>query len=385
MILTDKGRDLLAKALTGKQLSFSRVIVGTGDLGTRRPQELTDLVSRKLALTITALRTSLVGTAEITAEVSNQSITSGFFMKETGIFAFDPDTHAEVLYAYVNKGNEAEYIAGFDGTNPISYVFHFVTVIDMAQNVTAVITEDKSYITPTILDQRIESLFAPSSSPQGFWTYAPNDTRRFRPLTVPETRKAIIGLTDINSLIERVKSLEDAVNQLTLALNVQEIFPQADRFMAEDFLVPDTVDTFTAQVTSIVAGDDSVDCEPIDGLLPGSLYTVTDGLMHEDVKVESVNLENGVMRVIMEDRIRNTYSLNNCRLLRTTADVQDGTAYGTASRRNAVWIPGTEWKGLAASSSFNVSLDTSISRQDCYTFTGAAAINSDGAVTLRRD
>ena len=384
MTLTQGGLALLGKALAGKELQFSRVILGTGALGSKNPAGLTDLIARKLALPITSISTSAAGTAEISADVSNMTLTQGFFIREFGLFAYDPDNHAEILYAYCNNGDEADYLAGYDGTNPITLTFHLLTVIDQAQNITAIINEQKSYVTPSRLDLRIESLFAPSSSAAGFWTYAPNDERRFRPLTIPETRRAVIGLTDINSLINRVASLEDAVNEINLALNVQEIFPQADRFMAEDFLDPDTADLFEAQVTSIVAGDDSLDCSPIDGLIPGSRYTITDGNNAEDVTVETVSLENGIMRVILADYVRGTYSLNNCRLIRTTADVQAGSAYGSAAKHNAVWIPGTKWTGRAASSQFTVTLDSSVSRQDSFTFTGSAVINSDGALTLGR-
>ena len=382
MILTQKGRILLAKAITGKSLTFTRAFVGTGDLGNRDPFLLTDLIARKLSLPVTAMRTAQTGIAEVTVEISNKNITSGFFMKEYGLFARDPDDNSEVLYSYCNKGERAGYLEGFDGTNPVNFTLSFITVIDQAQNVTAIIESGYNYVTHTTLDSRLESLFAPSQNPAGFFAFTSNDERRLRPIPLNDTRKSIMGLTDINSLINRVERLEDAINQITLALNVQEIFPGTSHFMAEDFIVPDTIDLYTAQVTSVITGDDSIDCLPIEGLLPGSIYTLTDGAASEYVQVESISYENGIMRVILYDRVKNNYNLPNTRLIRTTADIHSGNAYGSSAMHNITWLPSVTWKGLTASGSFTAALDSSVSNSDAFTFTGNAVINSDGSITL---
>lgn len=384
MILTQKGRILLAKAITGKTLTFTRAFVGTGDLGNKDPFLLEDLIARKLSLPVTAMRTAQTGVAEVTVEISNKNITQGFFMKEYGLFARDPDSNAEILYSYCNKGERSGYLEGFDGTNPVNFTLSFITVIDQAQNVTAVIESGYNYVTHTSLDARIESLFAPSMNPAGFFAYSQNDERRLRPITLNDTRKSIMGLTDINSLINRVERLEDAVNQINLALNVQEIYPGTSHFMAEDFINPDTIDLYTAQVTSVIAGDDSIDCLPLEGLLPGSIYTLTDGALSEDVQVESISYENGIMRVILYDRVKNTYNLPNTRLIRTTADIQQGNAYGSSAQHNTVWIPSVTWRGLSASGSFTAPLDSSVSNIDSFTFYGNATLNSDGYITLGR-
>ena len=328
------------------------------------------------------MRTSSTGVAEVTVEISNSNLTSGFFMKEYGLFAKNPDNGQDVLYSYCNKGNSAGYLEGFDGTNPVNVTLSFITVIDQAQNITANITNSYSYVTANTLDARIESLFAPHDNPAGFFSFNPNDTRRLRPSSLTDTRKAILGISDIDSLVSRTERLEDAVNEIKLALNVQEIYPSASHFMAEDFIDPDTVDLFNSQVTSIVAGDDSIDCIPITGLIPGGVYLVTDGSKSEYVQAESVNLENGIMRVILTSRINNTYNLETCRIIRTTADISPGNAYGAGSSHYSVWLPGTEWKGLTAASSVNATLDSSVSNQNAFTFSGLAVINSNGQFTL---
>lgn len=382
MILTEAGRVVLALALTGKPLIFTRAFVGTGDLGNKDPYTLSDLIARKLELPITAMRTSQTGVAEVTVEISNKDLTTGFFMKEYGLFAKHPDSGEDVLYAYCNKGNTAGYLEGFDGTNPVNVTLSFIAVIDQAQNITANIQNTYSYVTANTLDARMEALFAPYDSPAGFFSFNKNDERRLRPAPLPAIREALLGVTDVISLQHRIERIEDAINQINLALNVQQVFPAASHFMAEDFLEPDTVDSYSAQVLSIVAGDDSIDCSPLEGLLPGSFYLITDGVSSEYVQTESINLENDIMRVILCDRIINTYNLETCKILRTTADISNGTAYGTGSLLSYSWLPATVWKGVPSSGDFTAVLDTSVSNSESFTFSGNTVLNSDGFITL---
>lgn len=382
MILTNQGRNLLGTALTGKPLIFTRAFVGTGDLGSRNPASMTDLVARKMELPITAIRTSSVGTAEITVEITNEKISQGFFMKEYGVFARNAESQTDYLYSYCNKGNEAGYLEGFDGTNPVHFTLSFINVIDQAQNVTATISGTYNYVTQSNLDFRIESLFTNGGTPAGFFAYGANDTRRLRPLDLEETRRQLIGTYDMAALAGRVTALENALHDVTLSLNLQEIYPNADRYIAEDFVQPDTVDLYEAPVTSILAGDDSIDVDPLEGLIPGSWYTISDGSRSEKVQVESISLENGIMRVVLYDVIQNTYNLANCRIFRTTADIHAGNANGTGTKLPVTWMPAVTWKGISQGSSFTAMLDTSVSAQKNFTFSGLGTITADGALTL---
>lgn len=383
-ILTEKGRQLLAKALTGKTLLFTKAAAGNGDLGSLDPYGLNALVSQKLELPITAMNTSSVGTAEIICELSNESLTTGFFLKEYGLFAKDPDDGTEILYCYANKGDKSGYLEGYDGTNPIHHTLHIITVIDQAASVTANITASYSYVTKSALDSRIASLFASPGDTAGFFTFINDDEHVLRPLPLSDTKRLIIGAADIDSLIHRVETLEDAVSSHSLRLDFLDDYSSPDCFMAEDFADPDTVDMFTARITSIITGDDSIDCDPEEGLLPGSWYTITDGSQHEDVQVESVSLENGIARVILYDTVKNTYNLPSCRIVRTTADIHAGEAYGSAMTRPLTWIPSTDWKGLADNAEYSISLSSTVSSSNSFTFTGNASISADGSLTLGR-
>ncbi len=384
MILTNAGRNLLAKALTGKTLLFTKAAVGNGDLGSKDPKTLTALISYKKELPIQSMNTTgTLGTAEVVLEMTNKGLTQGFFVKEYGLFARDPDTNSEILYAYRNMGNEAGYLEGDNGVDIISYTLSIVTVIDQAPNVTAIITNTNQYVTISRMEQRVMDIYGNYDSPAGFWTFRNNDTERIRPATLAQTRTALFGDADIQGMNGRIERLEDAVNQLALSLEVvQEGDTRYSHYMAEDFKNASMLDTFTAEVTSIVAGDDSLDVMPIDGMIPGSWYTISDGLNAEQVQAESINIENGIQRVILTGRVANTYLLGNTQIFRTSAAIESGSASGGNARVKVSWSPVLVWQGSAASSNFTVSADMSLNNSRAFDLSGNIALDSSGLASL---
>ena len=119
MKITYRGRDLLAKALTGKVLEFTRVIVGDGTLTNQNVLNMTALINQKKVLSIVQLnKTQEIGTAEVVCEMTNSDLTTGFWVREFGLFAKDPDTNEEILYSYRNVGNEASYLPGGEALMP---------------------------------------------------------------------------------------------------------------------------------------------------------------------------------------------------------------------------------------------------------------------------
>ena len=368
MILTDIGRNLLALALTGKQLVFTRALVGDGSLGSLDPAKLTALIHQKKELPIQSISvTQSVGTCEVVLEMSNQGLTSGFFVREYGLFARNPDTNQEVLYSYCNKGSEAGYLEGDNGVDTVNYTLSLVTVVDQAPNVTAYITNTNQYVTVSRLEQRVADFYAPYQDPAGFWTLAPAITdKRLRPATVQQTRDIILQGVDISGLNGRLERVEDAISQTMLQLEILNDFPGFSHFIAEDFKNTSMLDMFAGKVTSIVAGDDSVDIDPVEGMLPGSVYTITDGVNTETVAVESINLENGIQRVILHDPIRNTYKLASTVIFRTSAKINESQAVGPSARIAQNWENDFTWQGTGASEDFTVDLDMTAGNEQAF-------------------
>ena len=138
-ILTRKGYNLIAKALTGATIEFTKVQLGDGIWDDSvNPEQLTALVSPKLDLPIQELKKVGDGTARLRFVLTNTGLSEGFFIREIGIFANDPD-EGEILYA-VTYAKNADFIPA-DGVTKIEDITDIYTVISNAQNVTAVISD----------------------------------------------------------------------------------------------------------------------------------------------------------------------------------------------------------------------------------------------------
>jgi phage-related tail fiber protein len=154
-ILTTAGRNLLAKALTGAKLEFTKVQLGDGVWDESvNPESLTALVSPKLDLPINDLEITGDGTVRLRVLLTNTGLTEGFFTRELGIFAKDPDTGEEVLYSVAYAENP-DYIPS-DGVTKVENVFDVYTVIANAQSVTAVISDTVILATKQDIEEDIK-------------------------------------------------------------------------------------------------------------------------------------------------------------------------------------------------------------------------------------
>ena len=117
-VLTQAGRNILAKALTGAQLQFTKVQLGDGVWDESiNPEDLTALVSSRIDLPINDIEITGDGTARIRVLLTNTGLTEGFFTRELGIFAKDPETGEETLYA-VSYAENPDFIPS-DGVTKV--------------------------------------------------------------------------------------------------------------------------------------------------------------------------------------------------------------------------------------------------------------------------
>jgi hypothetical protein len=156
-ILTARGRNLLAKAQTGATLTFTKIKLGDGFWSSDTdPNLLDDLVSPKMDLPIEDLRIVGDGTVRLRFVLTNTGLSQGFFMREIGIYAQDPDL-GEILYAVAYAGDKADFIPA-DGVTKVENVVDIYTVIANAQNVTAVISDTVVLATKRDIDELAQSL-----------------------------------------------------------------------------------------------------------------------------------------------------------------------------------------------------------------------------------
>lgn len=167
-VLTRQGKALQAKAQTGVKLEFTRV--GLGDsllpngaiLG-----DMTALISPQKTLPIKDIAVIGDGTSRIRVLISNTDLSVGFFIREIGVFALDPDD-GEILYSIVNVGNEADFIPAKGGPVAVEQILDLITIVGNAENVVAIIDEG-AYITRREFDA-LRSLLCPPPIDGGQFT-----------------------------------------------------------------------------------------------------------------------------------------------------------------------------------------------------------------------
>jgi len=146
LVLTDKGRDLRAKAETGVTLQFTRMAVGDGELNGQELKELESLISERASLDIVSMNVIGNGTSRVRAAIDNHDLESGYYVREIGLFAQDPDV-GEILYSVANAGDKADYMPAYSGSEIVESIIDLITVVGDAQEVTAVIDESLVYVT----------------------------------------------------------------------------------------------------------------------------------------------------------------------------------------------------------------------------------------------
>lgn len=79
--------------------------------------------------------------------LDNQDVDEGFFWKEIGIFAEDPDTHEEILFNYASAGETSDFIPAYDESNILERNVDVDIYISDVENITAIIDTSLVYAT----------------------------------------------------------------------------------------------------------------------------------------------------------------------------------------------------------------------------------------------
>lgn len=157
-LFTDKGKILHAKAIAGAELVFTRLAMGDGELGSSQSStELTALISEKLSVNITGLKVLTGGMATVKGVMSNTGLAAGFYWREIGLFATDPDD-GEILYCYGNAGTLAEYIPAGSGSEILEKVIGITAIVSNVASVSATIAESMVYATQQDLQDHINNV-----------------------------------------------------------------------------------------------------------------------------------------------------------------------------------------------------------------------------------
>lgn len=390
--LTYAGLSLLAKCQTGQELHFSRVAMGDGKAAdTQDLRQLTGLINPKLNLPIKSVSVTGVGTTIMETELKNVNLTAGFFAREVGIFALDGDN--EILYAVRNTGDDSEYIPAGGGSEVWDLIYDVVTVVDQADNITATINGDIAYVTRLDFNAHVDSVTPHPNAPSlknevttadKFWAQSQSDNH-LHPISLDNTRNVILGdqASTIPMLRSRVNQLEIEQANIALKMVAENDCPDSNLLLAEDFVVPDKIDTFAVKVKSVVAGDNGIDVQTLNGIILGAWYWITDGVNQEYIQVKSCIKNGSVYRILITSNIVNTYSIDDTMIYRTTSEIDNtGVAYGAGDKKGFNWQPATVWKGVIANVASIAKVETTQANADTFEQSGDVAFTADGLFTI---
>ena len=135
-VITERGRNLDAKVRAGRiKMEFTKFKFGSGQLDSY--ESATDLAEPRLNIGITSIETVETGVTEVSTTLTNANVTTGFNMREVGLFAKDPDL-GEILYLVMTDPSY-DFLPAKGGATVISVDFSIFIGVDDAGNTTAVL------------------------------------------------------------------------------------------------------------------------------------------------------------------------------------------------------------------------------------------------------
>lgn len=111
-VLTEAGRDIMARIIAGTIVTFKRIAIGDGfEYELENFLTKTTLVNE--VLSIEKLKMAVVNSdmVELIGAFSESELEASFWYREIGLYVVDPDDETkEILFAYGNTNDKAEYI-----------------------------------------------------------------------------------------------------------------------------------------------------------------------------------------------------------------------------------------------------------------------------------
>lgn len=159
-VLTKQGLKLQAKVDAGNAMQLTKCWLGSGMIGSgQQLEDLTELVAPVQTLPIASVTYSDDSHACIISAVTdNSTVTTGYYLREFGIYAKDPDD-GEILYA-VASDSEPDFIPAKGTSTVISQEIGVALTFANAANVTAAVNTSatatisyvNTYVTNAVAD-----------------------------------------------------------------------------------------------------------------------------------------------------------------------------------------------------------------------------------------
>lgn len=141
--LTDVGRNLIARVISGETLTFKRIAIGDGfDYDTSHFQERTALVNEVLSIDALTKEDVTDDKIIIKGTFTQQDLEEEFYYREIGLFVVDPDDEDnELLFLYGNKNDKAELIIPSTASYVVSKDLRLYIAVGRTENVNIYISD----------------------------------------------------------------------------------------------------------------------------------------------------------------------------------------------------------------------------------------------------
>lgn len=345
MRLTNDGRQVLALGLTGKNIHFSKIAYGDGDFDytTESVADLTELRNWKMDLPIVGKVVSGDGIALIKAQLINVGLAEGFRAKEIGVYAINPETDDEILYAYRNAGDEYSFVPGGAGPVKINVTKSYWIEIGDAENVTFNIDWSFAYVSQEDFQNHVESEDAHPT---------------------------------ISNKLAEVERNSDLANALSKAKF--ELAGDFNLLIVENFNPTTTADFSKNKVFSCGKGGNLIQIDSPNGIVTGSTYTISDGINQENIFVEGVIKNSAGFYLKISSPLTNSYDSDLCYVLKSTILICDTHAHSSCEQKYFNWTGFESFSGYPATIPRTYTLETSAKNYAAFYITDDGFLTSDG-------
>jgi hypothetical protein len=217
-VITNKGNDLKAKTDAGVTLELTQLVIGDGVVaGGTDLKTLNSLVNEVKAFDINSFEFLGTGRTKIRTILSNAGLITGFYAKEVGLMANDPDL-GEILYSYMSA-DPADWIPPED--QAFQQIFDIIALTGNTEDIT--ITLDPNVATLSLADMQEHELkqLNPADTNTVKEKHLSNaqakvwQDHKDSPANPHGTTKAQVGLGNLPNAISDLVSLASSVTLAT--------------------------------------------------------------------------------------------------------------------------------------------------------------------------
>ena len=138
--ITKLGLNLIAKSQTGTKIQFTKMATGDGQWDESTDfLEVTALKSQKQTIDISSIAVLNKDTVRTRGPLRNIGLDTGYFIREIGLFAQDPDL-GEILYC-VTTAEIADYFPSFSEDNNQGILIDIETTVSNANSVLQILNQ----------------------------------------------------------------------------------------------------------------------------------------------------------------------------------------------------------------------------------------------------